>query len=364
MKKHLRLTAALLALLLCLTGCFPFSSFDDRSSVTLSETDSSRPSQTREESSKTESSKETETAETSGESESSEAAETGETSVGESSLNESSTQEASSQESSSQESSESLTTPTGEGITDYVVLDNEYVTFTIKSGYSDLFGYNLKVTLENKTDKNLNFTWADTVIDGYSCDPFFYSTVAAGKKANDEINFYSEDLKEAGVSAPSVLTFTLHVFDDDDWSADYLVDERFTVYPFGEAAAKEPKDIPAEDAQKVLYEDSNIRVYMLDAYTDSYGFNVSLYLVNYTDSTLMFSINNASVNGFMVEPFWSDSVPASARDISTVTWYKSDLEENDIATVEDVEFTLRVYNYDDWFADDLLDQTFSFTVGE
>ncbi len=352
MKKTIRIIAVLLALLLCLTGCFPFSGGYDRSSVTLDESSS----RDRESSSRND---------TKTESESSEKTESSKETAEETSAEGSSAEESSSEsstESSVEESSETVSTPAGEEITDYVVIDNEEVTFTIKSGYSDMFGYNLKVTMENKTDKNLAFSWSDTIVDGYSCDPYFYASVSSGKKANDEITFYNESLRKIGVTAPSVISFVLHVYDDDDWMADYLVDERFTIYPFGEAAVLEPKDVAPEDALKVLYEDSNVRVYIMDAYTDSYSFNLEVYLQNLTDTTVMFSLDGASVNGYMCDPFWATSVPASARDFSVISWYNSELEKNDIEKVEEIEFSLRAYDYDDWYASDFLNETFSFTV--
>jgi len=341
MKKHIWAVAAVMALVLCLTGCFPFSLGSDSSSVTLSENTSSSVREDSRDSSAVSDTSE----ETSASSETSEASDSFEAT-------------GSSQEESSQEES----VPVGEEIRDHVVIDNEQVTFTIKSVYSDLFGYNMKVTVENKTDLTLVFSWSDTVVDGYSCDPYFYAEVAAGKKANEEITFYSESLEAIGVTSPTVISFVLHVYDSDDWSADYLVDERFTIYPQGEDAAAEPRDADPADAFMVLYEDSSIRIYILEAYTDLYGFNVRLYLQNLTDSTVMFALDEASVNGYMCDPFWACSVPASARAISEITWYQSDLEENDIETVEEIEFTMRAYDYDDWYANDLVNETFSFQV--
>lgn len=111
-----------------------------------------------------------------------------------------------------------------------ILVDNENCTFKITDIESDGdWGYTLKVYLENKTDKNLMFSWDDVSVNGFMCDPFWATSVQAGKKANSEISFSETDFEENGIENVENIEFKLSVYDDDNWDAAYLVDETFTL---------------------------------------------------------------------------------------------------------------------------------------
>lgn len=95
----------------------------------------------------------------------------------------------------------------------------------------DLWGYTVKVFLENKTNKQLMFSVDDVSVNGFMCDPFWASTVAAGKKANEKITFSDAAFAENGIEAVEEISFTLHVYDSNDLMADSLIKETFTVNP-------------------------------------------------------------------------------------------------------------------------------------
>ena len=106
------------------------------------------------------------------------------------------------------------------------------LTFTITGIEEDaLMGYTLKVFLENKTEKELMFTLEDTSVNGFMCDPFWAETVAAGKKSNTTISWFETDFQDNGIETVEDITFTLRVYDNDDWMADDILKEVFTVNP-------------------------------------------------------------------------------------------------------------------------------------
>lgn len=90
-----------------------------------------------------------------------------------------------------------------------------------------------------------------------------------------------------------------------------------------------------------------------------WGYTLRVYMENKTDKTLMFSLIDTSVNGFMCDPFWAETVAAGKRSNSGISWLSSDFEDNGIVDVEDIAFTLRVYDYNDWTAEDVLNETFT-----
>jgi len=121
------------------------------------------------------------------------------------------------------------TAPTAKEVT---LVDNDSCTVTVK-GYDekDILGYGVKVFLENKTDTSLMFSVDEVSVNGFMCDPFWATSVAAGKKANETITFLESDLKENGIEKIEEITFTLKVYDDSDLTTDYIVKETFTVKP-------------------------------------------------------------------------------------------------------------------------------------
>lgn len=132
---------------------------------------------------------------------------------------------------SANSSSLSTTTP-AEAFQEIVLVDNDSVTFKITAVETDNFwGYTLKVFLENKTDKELMFALDNVSVNGYMCDPLWASTVDTGKKANEKISFSEDDFSSNGIETVTDITFTLRVYDSNDWMADDIISETFTVNP-------------------------------------------------------------------------------------------------------------------------------------
>lgn len=241
-----------------------------------------------------------------------------------------------------------------------VIVDDENCTFKVTgidpNGY---WGYTIKVFLENKTDKELMFSWDNVSLNGFMCDPFWACSVTAGMKANEEISFYEEDLELNGIQTVTDISFDLTVYDSNDWSADYLVSDNFTIYPYGEEAVT-PYVREAVEGETVLVDNEYCTIIIVGYDPDNYwGYTVNVYLENKTDSTLMFAIEDAAVNGFMCDPFWADTVAGGKRSNTEISWSSSDFEANGIAEVETLVLPFSVYNYDDWSADYYVDETFT-----
>ena len=138
-------------------------------------------------------------------------------------------------ESTATESSDGETAPSSEPeetFTHLTLVDNEQVTVSLKDATQyGTSGYTLKVFLENKTDKELMFTVDSVSVNGFMCDPFWASSVAAGKKANEEISFSESDFEKNGIEAVEEIVFTLRIYDSNDFLAENVLEETFTVKP-------------------------------------------------------------------------------------------------------------------------------------
>lgn len=111
-----------------------------------------------------------------------------------------------------------------------VLADNEDVTFTVTGvDAENIWGYTLNVFIENKTDKTLMFSVDSVSVNGFMCDPFWACEVAPGMKANEEISFSESDFEKNGIETVTEITFTLRVYDSNDWTDSDILNKTFTI---------------------------------------------------------------------------------------------------------------------------------------
>ena len=247
-------------------------------------------------------------------------------------------------------------------MTETVLVNNDQATFTIKKAEtSDHTAMQLQVQCVNKSDRALMFSWDMVSVCGYMYDPFWAEEVAAGKTANSTVYLDTYELEEMGIHAVDEISFTLRIVDSENWMEEPIVQQAFTIYPTGLNAetVQLPQRTPTA-GQVVVAHDENVRFIIEKAEESSAGYVLSVYMENKTDRNVMFSWDKVSVNGFMIEPFWATSVNAGKKACSEVTFFRSDLELNSIEHVSCIEFTLLVSDYDDWAADYLLENTYTY----
>lgn len=242
-----------------------------------------------------------------------------------------------------------------------VIIDNENCSFVIKSASQNAYvGMTVEVLLENKTDKTLLFTWNNTSVNGFMHDPFWAEEVAAGKKANSTVSFDTYQLENYGVESVDEIEFTLYVYDSDDFMADPYVNEVFTIYPTGLSAQTMvyPTRV-SKDGEKVIVDNEDITFIIESAGMDGSFYNLRCYLANKTDRNVMVSWEDVSVDGFMIDPLWAATVGAGKQAVTEVSFLRSELADNGIENPGQIEFKLNVSDFDDWMADPILDQVFT-----
>lgn len=244
-----------------------------------------------------------------------------------------------------------------------VLIDNDDLYFAIKDVQSDAaYGYEWKVYVENRTDKNLMFSFEKVSVNDVMCDPFWAEVINAGKKGNCEITWMRDSLQEKQIGDVTRVDFTLNVYNNDDYTEAALMHDPFTVFPLGEDKASSAVREPAA-TDHVLVDDDNCSVIITGYEPDnSWGYAMKLYLVNKTDRDMVFSVDDSSVNGIMCDPFWADIVCAGKASYSTVLWDKNALAENDITEVKEISLPLRVYADED-IGNPYVDETFELTPG-
>lgn len=90
-----------------------------------------------------------------------------------------------------------------------------------------------------------------------------------------------------------------------------------------------------------------------------WGFTLNVCCENKTDNSLMFSWDDVSVMGFMVDPFWATEVTAGNKANATIHFSYDLLDLIGIESVDDITFTLRVSDRDDWSAEPVLEEEYA-----
>lgn len=242
--------------------------------------------------------------------------------------------------------------------TDIVLVDNDQVSVTvIDFGYNSAGGYEADIYVVNKTsDTVLSIDLSDVSINGVMIDPAYATHVLAGKSQFSTVSWYSSALSNNFIEDVTDIEAKLTVDDYNDWFADDIVSKVVNIYPKGESqAVKYVRE--SRDTDVILVDNEYVTITVIKMGLDSYGnLDIELCIVNKTsDIKLQISVDDESVNGFMMDPFYATSVASGKVKFSTISWSSTALSNNGITEVETIEFTLEVDDYNGaWDAEDFV----------
>ena len=226
-------------------------------------------------------------------------------------------------------------------VDEQVVLDHDGITVTVKSLEMDgTWGPRLKVFVENKRDNSVTIQVRDLAINGVMVESIFSCEVAAGKQANDEIVFMSTDLEVAGIELIKEIEFKFHVFDTETW--DTVFDsETITITTSAPPSFAQAYD----DSGFVALDQDGFKIVIkyLDSKESFWGADIYTYIENNSDIDATIQIRNMSVNGFMIEPIFSTEVLAGKKAFDTITFLESDLTDNEITSIDELEFKFHIF---------------------
>lgn len=235
---------------------------------------------------------------------------------------------------------------------------NEGLVFEITGVDLDcIYGYCLKVHLENRS--LLKTYWVDiesVAANGVNCVAYFEAVVTPLSELNTDLELYDSFLEINGVGDYTDIEVTYCVYDDEEMLTDPIIRKTIHYYPYGEEFAttfiREP-----QDSDIVLVDSDDITVVATRYEEDPIlGCNVHLFFVNKSDKMLSFSTKDTYVNGIEIMGMWAIShVDPGKCGFSQVHWTLSEMKEKDINDVNEIQFTLLVYDVfsslDDLFND-------------
>ena len=231
-------------------------------------------------------------------------------------------------------------------IEEAVVFDQGGIRITAKSfDAKGVFGPEIKLLIENDSDNSVTVQSRNTSVNGYMVETLFSADVASGKKANDSLTIMSSYLDIAGITTVAVIEFSFHIFDSETWETIYDSDP-ITI----ETSAAEGYTYSFDDSGNQVYNEDGVEI-VVKGLSDSsswLGPEIVVYISNTSDRGVTVQARDVSINGFMVEPFFSCDVAQGKHAIDTVTFMSTELEENEIETIESVELSFHVFDLDTW----------------
>lgn len=203
-------------------------------------------------------------------------------------------------------------------------------------------GPELKLLIENDSASNITVQTRLSSVNGFMVDSSISEDVAVAKKANTGILFSDSDLKNAGIETISNIQFSFHIFDTDSW--DTIMDsELITV---NTSAADYVQNV--DDTGDILVDSDGIKIVArgLDTVDSIFGPSLILYIENNTGRNLTVQARDESVNGFMIDSIMSTDISSGNKALTELTFMSSDLEENSIEEINEIEFSFHIYDYD------------------
>ena len=94
-----------------------------------------------------------------------------------------------------------------------------------------------------------------------------------------------------------------------------------------------------------LYNGNGIRIIGKTVEENSFwGTGILLYCENTTSKDVCISVEDMSVNGFMMDPLFAADVYARKKCIQEITLLSNELEENGIESIEEVELKFHIFD--------------------
>ena len=114
-----------------------------------------------------------------------------------------------------------------------------------------------------------------------------------------------------------------------------------------EAVTTTPTEKPTEKIEKVLFEGNGIKITYKGVTPDTLSQKVNVKIENNSAKDYTVQVRDVSVNGYMIDPIFSCKVKSGKIANDNISFWNSDLKENDIEKINDIEFSFYVYNDDE-----------------
>lgn len=228
-------------------------------------------------------------------------------------------------------------------IEEQVLLDKEGIKVTALEYATDsIWGDGVKLLVENNTDTNYTVSCEALIVNDCMITDLFSSSVAAGKKSNETLYLSSSELEASGIEVIGKIEVYFRVYNSDNWNG-FLSGE----YAEIKTSLYDSMSTAKKDDGTELFNSNGVRIVgkSVDEKT-FWGKALLLYCENTSGQNVTISVDDMSVNGFMVHPYFVTTIYNGKMVIDAIDLFSSDLESNGITSIENIELNFRIYNSD------------------
>ncbi|MBR3552958.1 MAG: zinc ribbon domain-containing protein [Clostridia bacterium] len=231
-------------------------------------------------------------------------------------------------------------------IEEQVIFDSHSIKVTVTGmDVNGLFGADIKLMIENNSNQNITVQADKCNVNDVMVYPMFSADVAAGKKANDSITLSSSDLETANITVIKDVEFVLHFIDPNSFET--ILDSDVIHIQ----TSADPSNVQKyDDSGYLAYNESGIKIVVkkLNSSNSFWGSDVYVFVENNSKNDITIQARNVSVNGFMVEPSFSCDVLSKKKAYDTITFFESDLEDNNINDISEIELSFHIFDMESW----------------
>lgn len=230
-------------------------------------------------------------------------------------------------------------------IEEQVIFDAQGVKITAKEYVEDSFwGEGVKLLIENTSEKDYGVSCDALIVNDFMVSELMSTVVAAGKSANETLYIYSSELNAAGIDKIGKIEAQFHLYDADSYATvctgDFAVIETSQIGSIDTTA-----DIDGVELMNL----DGIRILAKAVDEDSFwGAAVVIYTENNSGKDIIVSCEDCSVNGFMMTPWLYSTVYTGKKAVDSIEFLSSQLEENGIEKIEEIELKIKVLNAKDF----------------
>lgn len=230
------------------------------------------------------------------------------------------------------------TETSGVTLANQVIYDKDGVRITVTGLEEDAWtGTKIWMLLENNTDKNLLLTGDVFVVNGITVQAYLYAEVAAGMKANDSLELFTDVLDSSRIEKIA----TIRGYDTRLVDSDTL--DTVAKIPLSlDTSIAETHTQEIDESGEEIFSQDGVTVIAQVISEEFYGQTVQLLVKNETGKDIIVEAENISVNGFTVDAWLYDTVCKDTVRFSELDLFASGLSDNGIEAVETVTFTLRI----------------------
>ena len=230
-------------------------------------------------------------------------------------------------------------------IEEQVLIDKGGIVVTAKEYVADkIWGDGIKLLIENNSDRTVTLSGEALIVNNYMISDLFVSEIAPGKKSNEVMYLSASQLREVGIDTVGQVEMYFRVYDSATYDTIFKSD--CLTIQTSEYANMDttPNDIGTE-----LYNKGGIRIVGKAVDEDSFwGTAILLYCENTSGKNVGISVEEMSINGFMMNPLFSTTIYNGKMSIDDITIFSSELEKNGVEAIEEVELKFHIYNADSY----------------